>query len=133
MKIFIGITALLLFFSTAALGANHGSINKGDMQNMMQAMQQMQQCMEQIDQARLEQLKSTSEGMTKEIDSLCSQGKRDEAMKVAMKFGKEIATDPTVQQMRTCGEIAQGAMPMPDMFPTYDEKDYASKHVCDNR
>ncbi len=131
MKISIGVTALLLFFSTTALAANPGSMNQGDMQKMMQAMQQMQQCMEQIDQARLEQLKSTSERMTKEIDSLCSQGKRDDAMKLAMKFGKEIAADPAVKQMRKCGEIAQGALPMPDMFPTYDEKDFASSHVCD--
>ena len=131
MKLSIAVAALLLFFSTEALAASPGSMNQGNMQNMMQAMQEMQQCMAQIDQARLEELQSTSERMTKEIDSLCSQGKRDDAMKAAMKFGKEIAAAPAVQQMRKCGEIAQGAVPMPDMFPTYDEKDDASKHVCD--
>lgn len=131
MKTSIPIIAFLLLFSGPALAANPGSMNQGNMQNMMQVMQQVQQCMADIDQAKLEELKATSERMKGEIDSLCSQGKRDSAMKTAMEFGKKIAADPTVQQMRKCGEMAQGALPMMDMVPTYDEKEYANRHVCD--
>ncbi|MEJ2057155.1 MAG: hypothetical protein P8X39_04885 [Desulfofustis sp.] len=131
MKASIYFIVCFFFFSGFALAATPGSMNQGNMQNMMQVMQQVQQCMAQIDQSQLEKLKVTSERMKKEIDSLCSQGKRDSAMKAAMKFGKEIASDPTVQQMRKCGEMAQGALPMADMVPSYDKKDYTSRHVCD--
>ena len=131
MKISMYFITLIFFFTSAAFAANPGSMDQGNMQNMMQVMQEVQQCMSQIDQSQLEKLKVTSEKMTSEIDMLCSQGKRDAAMKAAMKFGKEIASDPTVQHMRKCGEMAQGALPMPDMVPNYDEKDYASRHVCD--
>ncbi len=120
-----------LFFFGAAFAANPGSMNQGNMQNMMQVMQKVQQCMAQIDQSQLEKLKVSSERMKNEIDTLCSQGKRDEAMQAAMKFGKQIASDPTIQHMRKCGEMAQGALPMQDMVPNYDEKDYSSHHVCD--
>ena len=131
MKVSILTGTMIFFFSTAAVAATPDSMNPGNMQNMMQVMQQMQECMAQIDQASLEKLQSRSERMKQEIDSLCSQGKRDSAMETAMKFGKEIAADPTVQQMRRCGEMAQGVLPMMDMVPDYDEKDYASRHVCD--
>ena len=130
MKISI-VAGTMLLFSSAALAASPGSMDPAAMQNMMQVMQQMQQCMAQIDQSSLEQLKSTSERMTQEIDSLCAEGKRDSALETAIKFGKQIAADPTVQQMRRCGEMAQGALPMMDMVPDYDEQDYASRHVCD--
>jgi len=131
MKTTICFIAFILFCSSPAFAANPGEMNKGNMQNMMQVMQEVQQCMAQVDQSKLEKLQVTSEQMTNEINTLCSQGKRDAAMKAAMKFGKKIASDPTVQHMRKCGEIAQGAMPMPDMVPNYDQKDYASRHVCD--
>lgn len=131
MKTSIFLITCFFFYSGMAFAANHGAMNQGNMQNMMQVMQQVQQCMAQIDQSQLEKLKDTSELMKKEIDSLCSQGKRDSAMEAAMKFGKQIASDPTVQQMRKCGEMAQGALPMADMVPNYDEKDYADRHVCD--
>lgn len=131
MKTSILLITCFFFFSGIGFAATPGAMNQGTMQNMMQVMQQVQQCMAQIDQSQLENLRVTSERMKKEIDSLCSQGKRDSAMQTAMKFGKEIASDPTVQQMRKCGEMAQGALPMADMVPNYDEKDYTSRHVCD--
>ena len=95
-------------------------------------MQQVQKCMAGIDQTRLNELKDSSEQIKQKIDTLCAQGKRDQARKEAMAFGRKIGSDPAMQQMRKCGEIAQGALPMADMPDFYDEKNDNNRHVCDN-
>ena len=125
------LTILLLSIPTLLFAQNYGGMKQGDMQKMMQVMQEVQQCMSKIDQSKLNELQARSEQAQQEIDSLCAQGKRDKAQKRAMAFGREIVSDPTMKQMRTCGEIAQGAVPMDNMIKTYDEKDYANRHVCD--
>ena len=101
-------------------------------QNMMQVMQKVQECMASIDQAKLQDLQVKSEKMDKDIKRLCSQGQRDKAQSMAISYGRKIASDPTLKQMQKCGEMAKGAMPMMDNVKTYDEKEYASKHVCDD-
>lgn len=130
MKIYLAFCLLLL--PVTAFAQNSGGISKGDMQNMMQVMQEVQKCMAGIDQAKLKELENSSEQAKQEIDTLCAQGERDKAQQQAMAFGKKIASDPTMQQMRKCGEMAQGAMPMTGMADIFDEKDYTSSHVCDN-
>ena len=130
MKTLIAFCLLLL--PVTAFAQKSGGMNQGDMQNMMQAMQEVQKCMAGIDQAKLNELKNSSEQTKQEIDTLCAQGERDKAQQQAMGFAKKIASDPTMQQMRKCGEIAKGAMPMTGMADIYDEKDYSSRHVCDN-
>ena len=122
---------ILLFMPTALYAQNYGNMNQGNMQNMMQVMQQVQQCMAQIDQNELNKLQARSEKFKSELDSLCSQGKRDKAQKKAFAFGREIASNKTMKQMRKCGEMAQGAMPMDNMVKSYSEKDYKNRHVCD--
>ncbi len=124
-------TLIFLLLPAIAFAQNYGNMNKGDMQNMMQVMQQVQQCMADIDQTKLKELQTRSEQAKKKIDTLCAQGKRDKAQEQAISFGRKIASDPTIKQMQKCGEMAQGAMPMPDMVETYDEEKYANQHVCD--
>ena len=122
---------VVLLAPAFALAQNPGTMNQGNMQNMMQAMQQVQECMAGIDEAKLQELQVKSEKMSREIDSLCSQGKRDQAQKTAISFGKEIASDSTLKQMQKCGEMAQGGLPIMGNVETYDEKEYANRHVCD--
>lgn len=122
---------VVLLAPAGALAQNPGAMNQGNMQNMMQVMQQVQECMAGIDEAKLQELQVKSEKMSREIDSLCSQGQRDKAQKTAITFGREIASDPTLKQMQKCGEMAQGALPMIGNVETYDEKEYANRHVCD--
>ena len=122
---------VVLLAPAGALAQNPGAMNQGNMQNMMQVMQQVQECMAGIDEAKLQELQVKSEKMSREIDSLCSQGQRDKAQKTAITFGREIASDPTLKQMQKCGEMAQGVLPMMGNVETYDEKEYANRHVCD--
>lgn len=132
MKMFLAF--LLLLIPATLLAANPPVMNQGNtqnMQNMMQVMQQVQECMAGIDQSKLQELQVRSEKMSEEIEGLCSKGNRDKAQKTAISFGKEIASDPTLKQMQKCGEMAQGALPMMGTVETFDEKEYANKHVCD--
>ena len=129
MKSAVIILALLL--PVSALAQNPKSMSQGNMQNMMQVMQKMQECMASIDQAKLQEIQVQSEKLSKDIKSLCSKGQRDKAQKMAISYGRKMASDPTLKQMQKCGEMAQGAMPMMGEVKTYDEKEYANKHVCD--
>ncbi len=122
----------LLLLPVSVFAQNYGNMNKGDMQKMMQAMQEVQKCMAGIDEATLNELKKSSEQTKQEIDTLCAQGERNKAQQQAMAFGKKMASDPIIEQMRKCGEIAKGAMPMTGMADIYTEKDYSNRHVCDN-
>ncbi len=130
MKTAAMLVAFLL--PATALAQNPQTMNQGNMQNMMQVMQQVQECMASIDQSKLQDLQVKSEKMSKDIKSLCSKGQRDKAQNMAISYGREMASDPTLKQMQKCGEMAQGALPMMGDIKTYDEKEYASKHVCDD-
>ena len=129
MKTAAMLVAFLLPATT--LAQNPQTMNQGNMQNMMQVMQKVQECMASIDQSKLQDLQVKSEKMSKDIKILCSKGQRDKAQNMAISYGREMASDPTLKQMQKCGEMAQGALPMMDNVKTYDEKEYASKHVCD--
>jgi hypothetical protein len=129
MKGAVILIALLL--PVSALAQTPQTMNQGNMQDMMQVMQKVQECMASIDQAKLQELQVKSEKMTKDIESLCSQGQRDKAQNMAISYGRKMASDPTLKQMQKCGEMAQGALPMMGEVNAYDEEKYASTHVCD--
>lgn len=129
MKTAVILAALLI--PGAVLAQNPQNMNQGNMQNMMQVMQQVQECMASIDEAKVQELQVRTEKMSEEIKTLCSQGERDKAQSTAIAFAREMSSDPTLTQMRKCGEMAQGALPMMGEMKTYDEKEYADRHVCD--
>lgn len=125
----ISVSILLLLIPIVTFAQNYQGMNEGDMQKIRQQMQKMQSCMQNVDQAKLKVLEQRSNQFGAEVKSLCASGKRDEAQKKAISFGKEMANDPSMQAMRKCGEMAKGMMPkMPFMD---QDKDLSSYHVCD--
>ena len=132
MKILASILLLLMPMVTVA--QNYQNMNEEDMQKMMQQMQKMQSCMQNIDQAKLEAIDQRSSQILANIDSLCASGKRDEAQEKAISYGKEMAKDPTMKEMRNCGEMMSGEM-MQGMMPKTPlmdlDKDFTNRHVCD--
>jgi len=120
---------LCLLLPVTALAQNYPAMNEADMQKMMQQMQKMQSCMEKVDHGKLEELGERSEQMEAEINSLCAQGKRDEAQQKAMAFGKELANDAAMKAMMKCTEGMQGMMP--ELSFTGVDEDSAGLHVCD--
>jgi competence protein ComGC len=127
MKIFV--LSLIFLLPLPAVAQNFQNMNQEDMQKMMQQMQKVQQCMEAVDQQKLAELQIRAEKTVGDIDSLCAQGKKDQAQQMAISFGKEMAEDPTMKQMKKCGEMAEGALP--DMAGMFDESKLSGGHVCD--
>ena len=125
---------LLLLMPMVTVAQNYQNMSEEDMQKMMQQMQKMQSCMQNIDQAKLNAIDQRSSQILTKIDSLCASGKRDEAQETAISYGKEMAKDPTMQEMKKCsemmsGEMMQGMMPKTPLMDL--DKDLASRHVCD--
>ena len=124
---------LLLLLPATAMAQNYQGMNEQDMQKMMQQMQKMQTCMQDVDQEKLKELEQQSQQVNAELETLCADGKRDEAQAKAISFGKEFANNPTLQTMRKCGELMEGLAPeMPLMnMDQYKDKDRSNQHVCD--
>jgi len=129
MKSIIVALALLLMPLAVAAQPMMG-MDQEDMQKFMQAMQEMQACMEKVDQAELEALEKRGEEFDAEIRALCAQGKRDEAQKKAVAYGKEMADNPVVQQIRSCTEKFADILPKEEQ-PFLDDFDFSDRHICD--
>ena len=121
---------LLMFMPIVAFAQNYPGMNEADMQRMMQQMEKMQSCMEKVDQNKLKQIEQRSRQMEAEMKSLCADGKRDEAQKKAISFGKEMANDPTLKTMMKCGENMKGIMPEMSFEDLVEES--SDVQVCDS-
>lgn len=128
MKVLAFICLLLL--PVAAIAQPPQSMSDIDVQKMMQQAQEIQACMQKIDQAEIEKFQQRAMEVNEEIKSLCAAGKRDEAQKLAMDFGKEAEKNTAMQEMKKCGELAQGMMP--EMAEADEEIDFSKDHICDN-
>jgi len=125
------VTVLCLLFPVVAAAQNQG-MNGVDMQLMMQKMQEMQQCMAKVDQGELQALEEKSEQFEQELKTLCANGERDKAQKKAMAYSMEMAKNPTLAELKKCGEITKGLVPQQDSMNDYDEDfDFSNRHVCD--
>lgn len=120
----------LMFLPIMALGQNPGGMDPAQMQQMMQKMQAMQTCMAGINQDELKAFEQRAEQLGAEVKALCASGKKSEAMAKAMSFGREAATNSTLQAMKKCSEGMQHMMPKAvSRFSENSEKD--RKDICD--
>jgi hypothetical protein len=102
------------------------------MQQMMQQMQGMQDCMGGMDSSAMEEYQQKAEQMNKEVKALCAAGKRDEAHKRAMAFGKETAKTPGLKNMQKCVPNLKGMMPEPTASNQPDREKTKPHHICDD-
>jgi hypothetical protein len=124
MKIFV--VAAILSMPILVNAQTPPGMNQGDMQKL----QEMMMCMNKVDQTQLKALEKRQQQFEVEIKSLCQNGKRSQAQKRAMSFTKEMMKNPTIAQIKNCGEMAKSIFPdMP--FMEKDEKD-SNRHVCDS-
>lgn len=128
MKLFLG---SFLFLITSLCLAGPQGMSEEQMQQMMQQAQAAQKCFGDIDPAAFEQLEAKGKQMEAELKALCAEGKRDEAMSTAMKYGMEMSSAPEMQAMKKCGQMMQGMMPQPYMPPEAGE-DGEAGHICDD-
>ncbi len=126
---------LMTLFASANISNAHAQgMSDAQMQQMMQQAGAMQKCFENIDQSAIQGLEAKGRNMESKIRALCSAGKRDEAMRAAMKYSKEIHNDPQLKAIRKCSEMMQGMManmPQPFTPPIPDAKD-KGRHLCDD-
>jgi hypothetical protein len=110
-------------------GMDNGNMNEQNMQMMAKEMQEMQKCMGSINKTELAEIEKRSIAFEKKIRSLCSKGKRDQAQKEALAFGKEMSKHPAMQSMNKCAESMGKAMQ--DMPVPGQEVDFSNTHACD--
>ena len=90
-----------------ALSAQDEQMTDEQMQQMMESAGKMQECMAKIDQKAMDAYAAKGEKMHAEIQKLCAAGKRDEAQKMAMEYGREMASSKEMQAMQQCGMMAK--------------------------
>jgi len=130
-RLIIALSLLLPIFAHAEKQAdmNKGNMSENNMQMMQQKIQKMQKCMESIDKADLNEIEKRSIQFENKIRSLCSKGKRDQAQKEALSFGKTMSKLPAMQSMKKCTEgIEEMMQNMP--IPGQD-MNFSNIHACD--
>jgi len=131
-------SVFILLASSAAISAPvTAQMDQAQMEKMMQGMAQMAACFENLDQDKLNALAEEGQAVEKELKQLCADGKRAQAQTKAMAFGMKFLQSEEFQQVKQCGEMAQGMMPeIPDYSVYADEdsavEDMKSRHVCDD-
>jgi alanyl-tRNA synthetase len=120
---------LTLCLPLSVFAENMQGMSEEQMQQMMQQAQGMQTCMQNVDQAEMQAFEQRAEQMTAETKALCASGKRDEAMKVAIAFGKEVASNKAVQEMKKCGDMVKGMLPK--AIPQDNGQSSPDSHICD--
>ena len=130
-RLIIALSLLLPTLAYAEKPATAGDENMSEqkMQMMSEKMQEMQKCMNSINKSDLEKVEKRSIQFEKTIRSLCSKGKREQAQKEALSFGKKISTMPAMQAMKKCAEKIQGTMQ--DMPMPGQDMDFSNQHACD--
>lgn len=124
-------TLSIALLPTLAAAQSAPEMNQEQMQQMMQNMEAMQNCMQNVDQSAMQAFEQRAEQMQAEVQALCAAGKRDEAQQRAMEFGKEVAQNPAMQEMKKCGQMMQGMAPkLPKVAQSADSKN-KNTHICD--
>lgn len=125
---------MILFFSACSVYAQNFppmSMDQQQMQAMMVKAQKAQKCMSKIDQAEMQAVQKKMQQMQAEVDALCQAGKRAEAMDRAMAIAKQISQNPTLKQMKKCGEIMKDAIPLLPEVANMPQEGKPKRHVCD--
>jgi hypothetical protein len=107
-------------------------MNQENIQKMMEGMAAMKNCMANVDQSEMQKYQANAMALQNEVKTLCDNGKRDEAMSRAIKFGKESMGNPALQEMQKCGQGMQGMMPQMSSQTTPSNSNDKPTHVCDS-
>ena len=120
----------LVLFLPFWVNAQTPGMSEEQMQSMMKNMQQMQECFARIDQAALQKLGQKGQEMQTQLQSLCTNGKRDQAQAKAMQFAQVYTNSKEVKVLRECGQ--QIASFIPDVSSMMKELENSDRHVCDS-
>ena len=103
------------------------------MERMMREAEAASKCMEGIDEKQLKALERRGQKMSDEIEQLCAAGKKDEALKKALAYSREMRDDATIKKLRECSkgmtEMMEG-MPWAQMPGVKDEPEPTNDDIC---
>lgn len=121
---------LILLLPLTSFAQNYHSMDQAEIENLFQDIEtKYGSCMENIDEEKMQEFEQRSQEFDNEVKALCAAGKRDEAEKKAAAFGKEIASDPIMQQIQKCNKMMESMLSKMDY--NLKDADIDDRHVCD--
>lgn len=91
----------------------------------------MQQCIANIDQSALAAMQQEANAFRDQVKALCDDGRRDEAMAEAMRYGREVSQSKVMREMAACGEHIAAMMPGLAELGAAGQGGDSGGHVCD--
>lgn len=130
-KRYFGIIVFLSLLMSGLAQAGPGGMTDEQMQQMMHNAQKMQECMSKVDPSTFSKLEEKGKKMQAEVKALCDAGKRGEAQKKAIAYGKEMNASKEMKEMQKCGMMAGS---MIQQMPIVKEKleEGKGRHICDD-
>ncbi|MDP1773177.1 MAG: hypothetical protein Q8L15_12915 [Methylobacter sp.] len=125
------VVLFMLLLPLSVFAENRGGMSEAQMQQMMQQAQGMAACMQNVDQAEMQAFEQRAKQISADTKALCTSGKRDEAMQLAMAFGKEMSSNKAMLAMKKCGDGMKNMMPKIAAAAQNDEPGKSGLHVCD--
>ena len=121
---------LILLLPLTSFAQSYHSMDQAEIENLFQDIEtKYGSCMENIDEEKMQEFEQRSQEFDNEVKALCAAGKRDEAEKKAAAFGKEIASDPMMQQIQKCNKMMESMLSKMDY--NLKDADIDDRHVCD--
>ena len=136
--------SVLLFAAPAAQAQNAQGFDPNELMRMMQNPEEMQRmadqakaaekCMAGIEQSDLDALERKAREAQSEIERLCKEGKREQALAEGVTLAREMAKDETVVTLRECtkelGETMKKIVPM-SIPGIDDDSEPTESDICD--
>lgn len=122
--------AMLLIFVPLSGYAQQPGMSEAQMQQMMEQAKRAQACMADIDQQALLAIGEQGRAMEAEVKALCRDGRRKEAERKVIEFGRMISQNENLMAAKKCGELMQGVAPQVK-YPTSKEE-FMDRDICDN-
>ena len=121
---------LVLLLPLTSFAQNFHTMNEAEIEKLFQDVEEkFGSCVENIDEEKMKEFEQRSLEVENEVNALCAAGKRDEAEKKAVSFGKEIASDPMMQQIQKCNKMMESMLSKMDY--NMKDVDIDDRHVCD--
>ena len=121
---------VLFLLASVSQAQDLSNLNQSDIEMLMKQAEMAQVCMEKVDQKRLEELSQDAQAKGAEIQQMCADGERAAAQDEALRYGKQMAKEPVLIEVRDCtGEMGSW---LPQLaWAMLESGAEPPRHVCD--
>lgn len=89
-------------------------------------MMKIGECMTSLNSSTMEAMHQKGEAFAVDIQRLCKAGNRSRALQRAMQFGKEMANDPALKQLKAC----TAGLPISQQHYAVPDEKRTTKDIC---